>query len=190
MEKGTVSLWKLHRVLLGIYVIALLGLLMFPIAGPEYRLLNIGTDKWMHVALFGGLAVFLRWNLAATRHAVLVSIGAAFVIAVATEVAQGFVAYRSAELWDILAGFLGAMLGAVTMNRIVLSPVPEKPIGFLVGSLGLMVAVLFVLADVIGVGTSNRFGTVQLAGTVLGGLITTGGIWVYVTGLRNESHPS
>ncbi len=190
MVKATAALWKLDRLLLAIYLIALLGLLMFPIAGPEFQLLSIGADKWMHVALFGGLAVFLRWNLSANRHAVLVSVGATFVVAVATEVAQGLVAYRSAELWDLLAGLLGAMLGAVSMNRIVSSPVPEKSVGLLVAILGLMVGALFVLADVIGVGKSNLFGTLQMAGTALGVLITAGGVGLYVKGLRGVSRPS
>ena len=190
MVKAVAALWKLDRLLLAIYLIALLGLLMFPIAGPEYRLLGIGTDKWMHFALFGGLAVFLRWNLSANRHAVLVSVGVAFIVAAATEVAQGLVAYRSAELLDLLAGLLGAMLGAVSMNRIVLSAVPEKPVGLLVTALGLMVGALFLLADMIGVGTSNLFGTTQMAGTALGVFIIVGGVGVYVKGLRSESRPS
>ena len=188
--KTAVAVWKLDRMMLAIYLIALVGLLMFPIAGPEFQLLSIGADKWMHVALFGGLAVLLRWNLSANRHAVLISIGAAFVVAVATEVAQGLVAYRSAELWDLLAGLLGATLGAVSMNRIVSSPVLEKSVGLLVVILGLMVGALFVLADVIGVGKSNLFGTLQIAGTALGALITVGGVGVYVKGSRGESRSS
>ncbi len=188
--KAATAVLKLDRLLLAIYLIALLGLLMFPIEGPNFRLLSIGADKWMHVALFGGLAVLLRWNLSANRHAVLVSVGAAFVVAVATEVAQSLVAYRSAELWDLLAGLLGAMLGAVSMNRIVSSPVPKKSVGLLVAILGVMVSALFVLADVIGVGKSNLFGTLQMAGTALGALITVGGVGVYVKGLRGESRPS
>ena len=56
--------------------------------------------------------------------------------------------------------------------------------------LGLMVGSLFVFADVIGVGTSNIFGTVQMAGTALGALVTIGGVGVYLKGLRGESRPS
>ena len=53
-----------------------------------------------------------------------------------------------------------------------------------------MVGSLFVFADVIGVGTSNIFGTVQMAGTALGALVTIGGVGVYLKGLRGESRPS
>lgn len=185
----TVSLWKLDRILLAVYLIALLGLLMFPIAGPKFRLFGIGADKWMHVALFGGLAIFFVWNLSANRHAMFISISAAFVVAGATEIAQGLVTYRSAEWWDLLAGLLGATLGAMSMNRIVSSPRLEKSVGLLVAILGLMVGALFVLADVIGVGQNNLFGTAQMAGTALGALISVGGIGVYLKGLRGASLP-
>ena len=187
MMKEAIAFRKLDRLLLAIYLIALIGLLIFPVAGPKLRLFGIGADKWMHIALFGGLAVFLRWNFSRNRHAIFFSVGVAFVVAVAIEIVQGLVVYRSAELWDLLAGFLGAMLGAVSMNRIMSSPEPEKSVGLLVCTTGLLVGALFLLADVIGVGSSNLFGTLQMSGTALGVLITVGGIWVYVKGLRGES---
>ena len=184
MMKAVVALRKLDRLLLAIYLFAMLGLLMFPIGGPEFRFLGIEADKWMHVVLFGGLAVFLRWNLSANRHAVSVSVGAAFVVAATAEVSQSLVAYRSAESWDLLAGLLGAILGAVGMNQILSFPVPEKLVGILVTLLGLMVGTLFVLADLIGVGQNDLFGIVQMAGTALGALILVGGIGVYAGVLR------
>ena len=49
---------KVDRLLLTIYLIALLGLMMFPIVGPENRILNIGIDKRANAALIGGPAVF------------------------------------------------------------------------------------------------------------------------------------
>ena len=172
------------------YLIALFGLLMFPIEGPTFRFLGIGTDKWMHVALFGGLAMMLRWNLSANRHAVFVAVGVAFVVAAATELAQGLVAYRSAEFMDLVAGLLGAVLGATAMNRVVSSPVLEKWIGLLVAVLGLMIGVFFLLADVIGVGTSNAFGTLQIAGMTCGAIIAARGVGVYLKGIRGESRSS
>jgi hypothetical protein len=182
MMKAAVTFWKLDRILLAIYLIALFSLLIFPIAGPDFRLLGIGADKWMHGMLFGGLAVFLRWNLVTNRHATLMAVGAAFIVAVATEIAQALVVYRSADVLDLLAGLIGAMLGALCMNHFVLSPVPSKPVGLVVVLLGLMVGSLFGLADVIGVGRSNLFGSIQMAGTALGALITLGGFRVYLKG--------
>ena len=82
MVKTAVAVGKLDRILLGIYLIA----------------------------LFGGLAMMLRWNLSANRHAVFVAVGVAFVVAAATELAQGLVAYRSAEFMDLVAGLVGAFI--------------------------------------------------------------------------------
>lgn len=182
--KAAANLLRIDRLLLAAYLIALLGLLMFPIGGPGFRLLGIESDKWMHIALFGGLAVLLRWSFSENRHAILVSIGAAFVVATVTEIAQGLVGYRSAELWDLLAGFFGATLGATIVDQILLSPVLQKLFGLLVGMLGLMVGVFFLLADVIGVGDTSQFGLIQLAGMALGAVIASGGVKVYLTGLR------
>jgi len=182
--KATATLWSLNRLLLTMYLIALMGLLMFPIVGPEFRLLGIGSDKWVHVALFGGLAVMLRWNLSENRHALFVSISIALVVAVTTEVAQGLVAYRSAEFFDVLAGLNGAIIGAVSVDRILSSLALQKLLGLLVVVMGLVVGALFLLADVIGVGDRNQFGTLQIVGVVLGALIAVGGANVYSRGLR------
>ena len=189
-RKGVATFRKADRLLLAIYLIALLGLLMFPIEGPEFRFLGIGTDKWMHVALFGGLAMMLRWNLSANRHAVFVAVGVAFVVAAATELAQGLVAYRSAEFMDLVAGLLGALFGATAMNRVVSSPVLEKWIGLLVAILGLMIGVFFLLAGVNGVGETDRFGTTQMAGMACGAIIAARGVGVYLKGIRGESRCS
>lgn len=180
MIKAEVVAGKLDRILLAIYLIALCGLLMYPIAGPQVRLLSIGSDKWMHAALFGGLAMLLRWNLSANRAALIVSIGVAFCVAAATEIAQGLVAYRSADLRDLLAGLIGATLGAVSMSAFVSFVVLQKRIGLLVATLGLMVATFFGLADVTGVGKSSQFGALQMTGMGLGALIAAGGVGAYL----------
>lgn len=181
------KLWTLDRILLAIYLVALTALMFFPIGGPVTEYLGIGIDKWLHFLLFGGLAVFVRWNLGNDRHAVLKSIGAALTFAVLTEIGQGLVSYRSAELMDVWAGLIGATIGAVIMNRVVTSTAPQKPIGVMVGTLGVMVGGLFALADIIGIGSSDMFGTVQLAGTALGIIIVAAGGWLYVCGMRQGS---
>ena len=186
-HKATANFFRIDRLLLAIYLVALMGLLMFPMSGPDFQLLGMESDKWMHIALFGGLAVMLRWNLSESRHALIVSIGAAFVVAAITEVAQGLVAYRSAEFLDLLAGFLGATLGAISVDRILSSAVLRRLLGLLVVMLGLMVGAFFLLADVIGVGDTRQFGSTQVAGMVLGVLIAVGGVGVYSKGLRGDS---
>jgi hypothetical protein len=189
MVKVVAALWKIDRLLLATYLIALWGLLMIPIAGPDYGFFGIGIDKWMHIALFGGLAVFVRWNLTTVRHTVLYSIGAAFLVAAATEAAQGLLSYRSMDFLDLLAGTLGAMVGTIVMHRILMSPVPQKAVGSLVFTLGLMICGLFFLADVIGVGSNDQFGKVQIAGSALGAIIVAGGIWVYAKDLPGNDDP-
>jgi hypothetical protein len=188
--KAANALRKLDRLLLTIYLIAMCVLLLSPIDGPSYKFLGIGADKWMHVALFGGLAALFRWNLLANHRALVTSVGAAFFVAALAELVQGLATHRSADLWDLLAGLLGAMLGATSMNRIVSPSAPEKLVGLLTTILGLMVAVLFVFADVIGVGKNNNFGAVQISGMVLGALVVAGGIRLYLGASRNESRPS
>jgi hypothetical protein len=187
MVQAAVIGWKLDRILLAIYLLALLGLLLLPIVRTEYRIIGIGIDKWMHVALFGGLAVILRWNISANRHAILKSVGAAAVVAAAAEVAQGLVGYRSAELWDLLAGVLGATIGGLGMNRLVSSRVSDKLVGLVVAVLGLMVGAIFALADIIGMSKNDLFGTLQMAGTVLGALVTAGGVGICVRGWHGNS---
>jgi hypothetical protein len=169
----------MNRLVLATYCVALLMLLLFPFAGPGFRLLGVESDKWMHFALFGGLAVLLRWNLSENRHAVFVAVGAAFVVAAATEVAQGLLAYRSAEFMDL-----------VSTDRILSSTVLQRLLGLIVAVLGLMVGTFFLLADRIGVGDSGQFGPVQIAGLALGVLIAAGGVGVHVKGIRGVSRLS
>jgi len=175
---------KIDRILLVGYLIALLGLLLVPISSSGYRLLGIGADKWMHAALFAGLAVFLRWNLTALPRASTLTIGLALIIAVITELAQGLVDYRSAELQDVVADLLGAMLGTAMLNRVIRSEAPEVTIGLLAALMGLMVGGIFALADFIGVSSNRQFGTLQLLGTMLGMSIFLGGFLVYKRGMR------
>jgi len=184
-HKATANFFRIDRLLLAIYLVALMGLLMFPMSGPDFQLLGMESDKWMHLALFGGLAVLLRWNLAQNSRPLLASVGAAFVVAAVVELAQGLVAYRSAELWDLIAGGLGAIVGATTVDRIMLSKAVQRILGLLVIMLGLMVGTFFLLADVIGVGDTRQFGLTQFAGMALGAFIATGGVKVYIIALRD-----
>lgn len=161
---------------------------MLPITGTGFQLFGIGFDKWMHVALFGGLAVLLRWNLAAHRQALIVSVGAAFVIAAVAEVAQGLVAYRSAEWWDLIAGLTGAFLGAVSADRVLSSETLQNWLGAVVAILGFMMGLFFLLADIIGVGKSAELGVLQIAGMTGGALIALGGAQLNAVIRRAPDH--
>jgi len=186
--KSVLTLLKIEQLLLITYFLALFGLLIFPVAGSEFQLFGFGSDKWMHIALFGGFAVLLRWNLANARHAWLVSVWVALAIAVLIENTQGLVEYRSAELWDVLAGLIGAVLGATVVGRVVLSPMLRRLLGSLVILLGIMVGTFFLLADVIGIGDANQFGPIQVGGTSLGTLIVTGGVRVFLKGAQGRNY--
>lgn len=186
MVKSILARWKIEQLLLAIYLVALIGLLMFPIDGREFRLLGIQSDKWMHIVLFCGLAVLLRWNFSESRHGLLFSLGVAFAVAVATEAGQGMVIYRSAEWQDVLAGFIGATLGATSVDRILSSPILQELLGPIVVLLGLMIGAFFLLADKIGVG-HGQFGALQVAGMIFGVLIAVGGIVVISGGKRSAS---
>jgi len=180
------DLAKFDRYLLLIYLAALFSLLVLPISEPKFFLLGIKSDKWFHAALFSGLAMLLRWNFATRAHPLVESIFVAAAIALAIEVIQGLINYRSAEWQDLLAGVLGAVLGAAVMRRILHARRPDHSVGVLVAALGMMIIVVSVLADLIRYGSHLNFGPRQFTGTVLGILILGGGIRVYLRGLPGQ----
>lgn len=93
------------------YLSAVLGATLAPLSGNAYDAVS-GLDKVVHVVLFGGVAALLCWNLTTVS---LRSATAVFIITVALaaliEVVQGTLWYRSGDLWDLLAGALGALFG-------------------------------------------------------------------------------
>lgn len=91
----------------------MLALLVSPLSGPKFEIFGFGIDEFLHFAFFCGSAILLRWNLAARRLALLITVAMAFFVAAAAEIAQGLVAYRSAKLLDLIAGLFGAILRAV-----------------------------------------------------------------------------
>jgi uncharacterized membrane protein HdeD (DUF308 family) len=157
----------------------MLALLLFPVPEAKFHLLGIKSDKWVHVALFGGFAMMLRWNVDSNRLATVIAVGITTLFAASIEVVQSFTTYRSAELADFIAGAIGAMLGVIVMNRILASSHPDRFAATFIVLLGMMIGVSSVLADVIGVHHRVHFGPVQMAGTVLGMLLVLGGIAVY-----------
>ncbi len=173
----------LDRTILAIYLLALTVLMTAPISGSGgLRLLGIAADKWVHFGLFCGLGALLRWNLAASRHPWMAAALASIAVGVLTEAAQGVIAYRSASWSDLYADLAGTVLGVVAMTKIISLPRPEKVAGATVMLLGLGVAGLFVLADLIGLGNNQGFGPTQLSGTLLGILVAAGGAGIFVLG--------
>jgi len=102
----------LRKVLLGAYVVLVLVATLAPISPPSSA--PTISDKLVHVGMFGGLAILLYWNLAVTRvpHALAV-VASTVAFAAAIELAQLGIPYRSGDLWDLAAGALGAVAGAL-----------------------------------------------------------------------------
>ena len=101
----------LRRVVFFGYVATLLGATLAPLSSDAYDVVS-GLDKLVHVALFGGVATLLCWNLKSvsppivTRVFLLTTAFAAVI-----ELVQGQLVYRSGDLWDLVAGSAGAILG-------------------------------------------------------------------------------
>ncbi|UCF19448.1 MAG: VanZ family protein [Gemmatimonadota bacterium] len=103
-----------RRLLIAIYFVALLAVTLAPIPGSTYA--PALTDKLVHCLLFGGLALLLHWNLVHQSGigrvctATLLSVLAAGAI----ELLQGALPYRASDVWDLIAGAVGAVAGALT----------------------------------------------------------------------------
>ena len=55
-----------------------------------------------------------------------------------------------------------------------------KNMGLILAVIGVLLGLLFALADVIGVGDPAQFGYIQIIGTVVGVLIFIGGVIIYL----------
>jgi len=101
----------LRRLVFVGYLATVLGATLAPLSSDAYTVVS-GLDKLVHVALFGGVAILLCWNLNSispqkTMLVVLLTTAFAAVI----ELVQGQLWYRSGDYGDLLAGALGALLG-------------------------------------------------------------------------------
>jgi glycopeptide antibiotics resistance protein len=100
-----------RRIVFFAYLVAVLGATLAPLSGGTYAAIS-GLDKAVHVALFGGVAVLLCWNISSLNPSSASSVVAVTVaFAALIELVQSALWYRSGDLWDLLAGSLGALLG-------------------------------------------------------------------------------
>ena len=178
---------NLNRDLLAIYLIAVLGLLLLPISVPTYAVIGIKADKIVHIALFAGMSALMQWNLAKKKFASVLTLAFVFFIILSTEAAQSFIAYRSADWADVIAGLIGALLGVLVMNRVMSSAAPEKLIGVLVSMLGAMIITLSLFVDLIRKHGQQHFGPLQIIGIVLGLFLVAGGLAVYLKKFENKA---
>jgi len=93
------------------YVAAVLGATLAPLSADSYDAVA-GLDKLVHVVLFGGVAVLLCWTFNSVspptaRRVFLTTTAFAAII----ELVQSLLVYRSGDVWDLVAGSIGAILG-------------------------------------------------------------------------------
>ncbi len=93
------------------YLATVLGATLAPLSGGAYDVVS-GLDKLVHVALFGGVALLLCWNLSSlTLHSATAVFAVTTTFAAVIELVQGRLWYRSGDFWDLFAGALGALIG-------------------------------------------------------------------------------
>lgn len=108
-----------RRIILGLYVVAVLVLMLAPIRQPRLVRSIPDADKIVHAALFGLMAAVFWWNLAARRRGRAVwAVALATAFACAVEILQAFVPYRSSDPLDAVAGLVGAVVAALVLVRL------------------------------------------------------------------------
>ncbi len=112
-----------RRGLMIAYLIGLIPLTLAPVPAVPGGL--PGLDKLVHIALFGGLAIVLYWNLraglwASLRPHLVIAVVLTAALAGLIEVLQALLPYRSGDVVDLLvgavSGFLGAGMGWAAMR--------------------------------------------------------------------------
>ncbi len=98
----------IRTLVFGVYVALTLILLFAPVASGLPSGYFEWFDKVVHFFLFSGVAGLGYWTVPSITLAALFGVA----LAGGTELLQGPLTYRSTELWDFLAGGIGAVAGA------------------------------------------------------------------------------
>lgn len=99
----------LRRTAFGAYLTLTLMLLFTPVASGFPSEYYTWFDKVVHFVMFAGLALLGYWNVGSITPVVLFAVA----LAGGTELLQGFLPYRSREIWDFLAGAGGALVAGI-----------------------------------------------------------------------------
>jgi glycopeptide antibiotics resistance protein len=102
----------IRRIVLAVYLAVVLTATLAPLSGGMYVAVA-GLDKLVHLCLFAGVAFLVYWAQKSAGEplpgtAVILASGLAGLI----ELIQSLLQYRSGDVWDFLAGALGAIFGA------------------------------------------------------------------------------
>lgn len=75
----------------------------------------IASDKLLHAGAFLGLEVLVEWALYARdpKSRRWIAIASAVLVGGTLELVQAGLPYRSADIWDLVADSIGALLGAL-----------------------------------------------------------------------------
>ena len=105
-----IDLRRYRHLVLTVYLTVLFAATLAPV--PRMGHAPSGSDKLVHVGLFGGLAFLLYWyESERTWAGAIRALGLATGAAVLIEVLQALLPFRDADMIDFLAGLLGAALG-------------------------------------------------------------------------------
>ncbi len=117
MELPTIDI-RLRRILLGAYTGGVLVLTLAPLPASAGGLPR-WFDKVVHFGLFVGLSLLLYWNLSdGARPRFASVVGWVAVTAGAIELVQSPLAFRSGDVWDLLWGVVGALVGYGVVHTI------------------------------------------------------------------------
>jgi VanZ family protein len=104
-----IDLYRYRHLLVTGYLLLLLAATLAPV--PDVGDAPSGSDKLVHVGLFGGLAFLIYWfETEPTWAGAVRAFGWATGAALLIEVLQALLPFRNADLIDFLAGLLGAIL--------------------------------------------------------------------------------
>ena len=103
----------LRRGILAAYLLATVVLFLAPIGSPDVASkLPVDPDKLAHFGLIAVLAAGVWWVLPARRGRAAIAFLVAAGYALAIEGIQALLPYRTGDAFDLVAGALGASVGA------------------------------------------------------------------------------
>ena len=106
-----IEIGRYRRGILAAYLIGLLAITLAPLPSRAFELAS-GSDKLVHFGLFAGFGVLLYWNMYSSRRPTLITVvGLTAVVAALIELFQTPLPFRSGDVWDLLWGVVGALVG-------------------------------------------------------------------------------
>ncbi len=113
-----IEIGRHRRGIFAAYLIGLLVITLAPLPSRAFELAS-GLDKLVHFGLFAAFSVLLYWNMYSSRRPRLITVvGLTAVVAALIEVFQTPLPFRSGDVWDLLWGVVGALVGFGVVHSI------------------------------------------------------------------------